>query len=444
MTDEEHDETTAVAPAPGSEIELTLSGIGHGGVAVGRHDGFVHFVPGGAPGERVRVVARDVRRSFARSELVEILHPAAERIAPRCAFYDSCGGCHWQHVDAPTQRAGREQVLHDLLERVAKVRSPAIDPIVTGDAWAYRHRVTLHAHTDGTGAVAVGYVSEDGRALTEIDGCPIAHPRVDATIGALADAAERASDVNGDVEIRTGHPARTVHVYLQPGTESLATPLLQVLDEREERGTFVFWNEGRTRRSAPSATPPPIVLETPWASWRLPSRAFYQVNPPLAVRLAEHVAEWAALTPRDRAVDLFAGVGFLAAAFAGEAARVWCLEGSEAAVRAGEAAIRRAGIGNVRFVPGPVERLLPTMNFKGSLALAVVDPPRSGLPLPVVASLDKFAPERIIYVSCEPGTLARDIARLRAGGYRHVRSVPFDFFPQTYHFESVTLLDRAR
>ena len=161
-------------------------------------------------------------------------------------------------------------------------------------------------------------------------------------------------------------------------------------------------------------------------------------------RAAEKTAEAFAIDRcADLALDLYGGMGFFASAFARDARRVWVLEGHFSAVRAGEAAMRRAGIDNVRFVPGPVEFRLPTMGVKGQLTVAVLDPPRDGITKPIIKALVRFAPRRIIYISCEPSTLARDLKWLTASGYRHVTTIPYDFFPQTYHVESVTLLERS-
>jgi len=296
---------------------------------------------------------------------------------------------------------------------------------------------------EGEPGSIIGYVAVTGEHIVSISHCPIAHPRFQPILEALQEAGEDATHIEGEIELRTGYPAVHTQVLLGPGTESLATPLLQRLQARDlDAEVSIQWMEDRKPRSTAGDRGNPIRLRTEWATWTLPPRVFYQVYPEIAIDLARELREWASLTARDRAVDLFGGIGFLAAAFAGQAMRVWVLEGHLGSVRAGERAIQREGIGNVRFVPGPVERLLPTMNFKGTLSLAVLDPPREGAPRPVIEHLLRVMPSRIIYVSCDAGTLARDVKRLIDGGYRHVRSAPYDFFPQTYHFESLTLLEK--
>jgi len=279
--------------------------------------------------------------------------------------------------------------------------------------------------------------------IVPISACPIAHPGFTPVIEGLRSVCGEVGTATGRIELRTGHPAGDVHVFFSAGTELLVSPLLRRLQSTGADHIVLFWTEGSVRKCAPRARPSPLTFETKWATWHLPPRAFYQVHPTLAIRLAEQVRDWAALGPGDLAVDLYAGIGFLAAAFVGEAKSVWCLEGHFGSVRAGEAAIRRAGIQNVKFVPGPVEARFPTMYFPDRLALAVLDPPRDGASDKVIKALVRYGPPRIIYVSCDPATLARDVKRLAAAGYRHVRSTPYDFFPQTYHFESVTLLERG-
>jgi len=437
------DDRAAARPEVGDELELDLHDLAHGGEAVGRHDHFVVFVPFGAPGDRVRVRVVDVRRSFARATILEVLSPSPDRVEPRCPYVGTCGGCQLQHLSADAQVAARPRVLRDLLTRIGRIHEPVVEPCERGEAFHTRHRITLHARTPLDGGPSVlGYVSVDGEDLVPVASCAIAHERFQPVLEALQAAMPEVGEVAGEVDLRIGYPAETVQVVLGPGTENLAARLVMELGSRHlEDDVDVLWTEDGQPRSGPRERARALTLRAPWASWTLPPRVFYQVYVPLALRMAELVREWARLGSRERAVDLFGGVGFLATAFAGEATRVWVLEGHVGAVRAGERAVQRAGIGNVRFVPGPVESLLPTMNFKGTLALAVLDPPREGVPPKVLDTLLEVRPPRILYVSCEASTLARDLRRLVEGGYRHVRSRPFELFPQTAHFESVTLLE---
>jgi 23S rRNA (uracil1939-C5)-methyltransferase len=442
-------ETERQRPTAGDVVELRLESLGHGGEAVGRSGGFVYFVERGAPGDRVRVVTTEVKPSFARASIQEILAPSPHRVDPKCPHFGTCGGCHLQHLSGEAQLESRVRVLRDALERIARIPDPEVAGTVSGsERFGYRHRITLHAETGGDGDVTIGFVDRTGSRVASVASCDIAHPRFAPLITALQEvirepgASGRAVNVAGRIEIRTGYPAREAHVFLSPGTESLASPLLrrlQSLGHAEE--VSLFWQEGPVRKCAPHAKPPPLRLETAWATWHLPPGAFYQVNPEVAIQMAETVRKWAALTPDALAVDLYAGIGFIAATFAADAKRIWCLEGNFSAVRAGEAAMRRSGYENVRFVPGAVEARFPTMRYPDRLRLVVLDPPREGVALPVIQTLLRVRPQRIIYVSCEPSTLARDLKRLLPGGYRHVRSTPFDLFPQTYHVESVTLLE---
>lgn len=444
-TPDETDTQAPTRPAIGDHVELTLESLGHGGEAVARHEGLVYFVAFGAPGDRVDTVVTEVRRSFARARIRRILDPSKLRHDPPCAYFGACGGCHLQHMTYDAQVDTRAHVVRDALERLAGLRSPHVDACVPSPSpLGYRHRVTLHARAAANGEVSVGFVGVGGTGIVRVGSCHIAHPSFAPVIDALPAAAREAPGVAGRIDLRTGYPSRGVHVHLGRGAEELASPLLRRLQTSgAERNVTIFWREGNVTKCAPRANPAPIRIETPWATWALPHHAFYQANPALAVELARKVAELAALSSSDVALDLYAGVGFLAAPLATNVQRVWCLESGFAAVRAGQAAMRRAGLDTVRFVPGPVEYRLPTMNIKGSLAAVILDPPREGLAKKVLHTLIKLAPLRIVYVSCEPATLARDVKWLVAGGFRHVRSIPYDLFPQTYHIESVTLLEKA-
>jgi 23S rRNA (uracil1939-C5)-methyltransferase len=436
--------TEKIRPVVGEAVELTLDRLGHGGEAVGRADGFVHFVRYGAPGDRVRATPLEVKKSFARSRLDEVIEPSPERVDPTCEYYGECGGCHLQHLSDAGQLAARVQDLRDALQRIAGITEPVVEPCVSLDRrWGYRHRVVLHAVTSGED-VGIGYVDVDGTGLVPIDSCPIALEGFAPVIRALDEASLEARGIDGHIDIRTGYPSHDVHVHLREGTEGLVSPLLRRLQAAgvEDRVT-IFWNEENSWRSAPRAKPAPLTMVTPWATWRVPPNAFYQVNPELAIRVAETVREWISIEPEGCALDLYAGMGFFAAAIADKVDRLWAVERHRGSIRAGERAFKAAKIENVRFVPGAVESTLPTMTIKGRLDAVVLDPPREGIQPTVADAVTALAPNQILYISCEPTTLARDIKRMIEAGYRHVKTRPFDFFPQTYHVESLTLLERS-
>lgn len=438
--------TTDPRPEPGQVVTLTIGPLGHGGDAVSRRDGFVYFVPFAAPGDTVRAKVTDVRRSFARVEILDIVTESPDRVPPRCPYYGTCGGCHLQHVSDAVQIESRARVLADTLKRIGHVADPKVEPLESGeDRWGYRARITLHAVTTPEGP-RIGYVTEAGTEVVAIESCDIAHPAFGVVLRAASRALgelEPGVPFQGRIDLRTGYPSEEVHVHLGPGTETLTSPLLRQLQTANAADRVaLFWHEGSIQKTAPHAKPNPLRFDTPWARWRIPPGAFYQVNPPLAIRAAEQVRRLLEPKPEDLGLDLYGGMGFFAAAVGDAVKRIWVLESNRAATRAGEATMTHRGLEAVRFVPGPVERLLPTMNVKGQLAFAILDPPREGVPVSVVEDLVQFEPKRIVYVSCEPSTLARDVKRFGERGYTHVTSTPYDFFPQTYHIESVTLLER--
>jgi 23S rRNA (uracil1939-C5)-methyltransferase len=437
--------TSPIPPLPppetNAEIELRVERMAHEGVGVARCNGFVHFVEGGAPGDFVRARVKEVRKSFARSAIVEILAPSPDRVTPRCPFVGTCGGCHLQHLSTAAQVRTRETVLEETLVRLGRITEPVVDPTVTQDAWGTRHRVTLHLSRG-----RIGFVDTSQTEIVPIDACVIAHECFAPIIRALADLSRRGVSPEipgGDIELRTGHPAGLVHVILGEGTEGLVQPLLNTVQCSSEttRLTIQWFAEGRWQRASTHRAQP-LVLETPWATWRLPPKAFYQVYPPLAIEMAQHVRTLAGLNGDATALDLYSGIGFLAAAIARDAKHVTCLETSRAAVGCGIEAFRSAGLSNVSFQTGDVERALRQLPRAHAPRVVVLDPPRAGASRATLDGILRLGPERILYVSCDPATLARDLRHLIEGGYHHHRSIPFDLFPQTYHFESVTLLAR--
>lgn len=407
------------SPMPrGDLIELELTEIVYGGNAFGRHAGKAVFVPYGLPGERVEARLTDDRKRYAVAELVRVLTPAPARVTPRCPLFGpgQCGGCQWQHMDYPAQLAAKEKIVRDQLARFAGLPDATVYPtIASPDPWAYRTHATMHATDEGR----LGYVATDNRRLVPITHCNILRPELLDLLRSVSP-----EDIAGARRVR-----------LQVGSASddrlrIATDTGDPLDEP----TSPPASDANERDIIPQEANVHYTLFG--RSFQVTGGSFFQVNLPQAAALVELVLRRLALTGSERVLDLYAGVGLFTAFLAAESRQVTAIENSPLAAR--DAQVNLAPFGNVLYIGDTVENALPTVS--GRFDAAVVDPPRSGIGPKALAALLDQRPGRIVYVSCDPSSLARDVKALREAGYHFIDAQPVDMFPQTYHVETVALL----
>jgi len=407
-----------------NEIEIDLIAMLYGGDALGRlADGRAVFVPFGLPGERVRARLTEEKRGFARAELLEVLRPAPERIQARCAHFAACGGCHYQHMDYPAQLRVKEAVVRDQLARIAGLADPPLRPAVGAPSpWNYRN--TVQFHLDGQGRL--GFQAAGGRGVVAVRECH------------LPEAALNEFWPHLDLEPVPGLERISLRLGLDEDIlvalegEKQQAPELSV----EDQVSVVQLSEkGATVLAGDEA----VYLEVLGRTFRVSAGSFFQVNTPMAERMVEHVLDL--LAPgRDQVVlDLYSGVGLFSAFLAPRAGEVIAVELSPSACA--DFAANLDEFENVSLYEGPAEQVLPAL--ERTVDLVLVDPPRAGLERGALDALVQLAPRAIVYVSCDPATLARDLKRLLAAGYTLEQVTPFDLFPQTYHIETVSLLQRV-
>lgn len=434
-------------------IELVITGLTAQGEGVGRHQGLAVFVAGGLPGEIVQARLTQVKKKYARAELVEISQKSPARALPVCPHYADCGGCALQHLTYEEQLIWKRGWLADALSRIGCLDVDVLPTLAAQQPFYYRNRVQLHAFQENN-QLQLGFFARGGKKGAVFTSCRLIHPllnelaqrqnaelpRLGADLGGLRHAALRC-DSDGD-------KAALVLVGLPP---SLALcELAARLMEGEPRLVSVWANWG-----AP-------VYGIYGGSWqklagadKLPDRfdslkleispaAFTQVNPTQAQLLYQRVAAYAELSGKETLLDIYSGIGIIALYLARQARRVIGVE--EYALAAADAA-RNAelnGLVNCRFEAGRAEAVLPRLAREGLAADAVVlDPPRAGCAPEVVEAVAAMRPRRIVYVSCDPATLARDLRLFKQLDYAARQVQPVDMFPQTGHVEAVTLLTKS-
>ena len=395
----------------------------YGGECIGRlPDGRAVFVPYALPGELARVELVDEKRGFARARLLEVVRPAAERIAPRCAHYGVCGGCHYQHTDYATQLKIKGRVVRDQLERIGGVTNPPVAEVVASPAaWNYRNTVQFHITPNGK----IGYQGWGTHRVVPISECHLPEDtlnqiwpqldleplpgieRIDLRLGAEDEAllALESSDLAAP-EFSVDFPLSAVH--LSPAGKLILAGddyLLMKINER------VF---------------------------KVSAESFFQVNTTQAEAMVNHVLNVLELDKNNTALDMYCGVGLFSAFLASRVKRCIGVELSESACD--DYAVNLDEFDNVELYVGAAEEILPGLNIRPDIVVA--DPPRAGMERAALDALIHLQPQTIVYISCDPATLARDVKRLVTGGYNLKQVTPFDLFPQTYHVECIALMSK--
>jgi len=401
-----------------------VSAMAHGGDALARHEGKVIFMPYVLPGEDVLVEVTEEKARYSRGRPVEIITPSADRIEPRCPHFGTCGGCQWQHIAYERQLSLREEVLRSQLQRIAHLKEAPVQPTLAAEgAWHYRNHVQLHLDEEGR----LGFIAADGPAVVPLDECHVMHPllwdvfsALDVDFPELERVSLRAGISTGDrllVLELTGKEPPVVEVDLPISCVLLlidGTPVTYMGD------SYVTENIGGR-------------------SLRISAGSFFQVHTSQAEQLLAIVNRYANPQTDDVVLDLYCGVGTFALHLSANAAQVIGIDSSEAAID--DARFNSRDVANVRFELGSAEDLLPSI--EQSIDLVILDPPRQGLSKEALSALMALDPPKVVYVSCDPATLARDVAKMLQLGYELLEVQPVDMFPQTYHVEAVALLERT-
>jgi 23S rRNA (uracil1939-C5)-methyltransferase len=440
-----------VQPAP-SGGTITIERLAHGGYGVGYLDGLTVFVPRTAPGDVVDVQLTEYRRRYAFGAALVLRQGGPWRVAPPCPLYDRCGGCHLQHLQYAHQLAHKTAQVREALERIGKLPEVPVAPTLESpQPFAYRNKVLYHYDQ---ASAALGLVGRQETQILDVPQCLINDPRADAVMARLRAllAAQPAlrrliHQVQVQVGQRTGEVLVTVIVHaalsaavqqqLWDSLHDVATGLCCHVKAHQTPAVF----DGTTTSIAGAQ----FIHERvgPWR-FRIEPQAFFQVNTVQMERLYTLVQEAAALQGHEVVLDLYSGGGTIALTLAPHCAVVHAVEVSRPATLLAMQQAGALGIANCRFRTGKVERIVQRYLAEGIRAdVAVLDPPRAGCRPEALQALALMRVPRLVYVSCSPPTLARDLRCLHDLGYRTLGVQPVDMFPQTYHIECVAHLSRA-
>jgi 23S rRNA (uracil1939-C5)-methyltransferase len=412
----------------------------NGGAGLARYEGRVVFIPHTAVGDVVRCRVTKVKKNFLEAEILDIINPAPQRRQPECPVAGDCGGCQWQHLPYPEQLVWKESLFRESLVRQCGVAADKILSILpAADQWSYRSRVQIKSSNTATGFVT-GFYRPKSHSVVPVEQCPVIAAELNSLLGRLQRLLNHSSYADSisqlDLSVDDRRDCSVVVHYSGQQVSSLADLLL-----KEQLGANLFIRAGAEKQliniQAKGALR--LTVDHPPLELAYGTGSFSQINLEQNRVLVDTVVSLAELTGAECVLDLYCGMGNFSLPLSRRARHVVGVEESVTSIVTARENSRLNGIDNVEFFNRSAEGALATFSPQSPIDLLLLDPPRSGA-LAIMDELLKFPVKRVIYVSCDPQTLARDLKILVTGGYDLISSQPLDMFPQTHHCESITLL----
>ena len=421
---------------------------------VAKLNGKTIFVNNALPQEIAQIRITQDKAHFAEAQVEQIVQPSPYRRAPACPHYGDCGGCAMQHVEFTAQVAMKQRVFEEQLQRIGKVQPESLLPPVYGTPWHYRSRTRLAVHTSANGKIILGYQAKRSHKIVPINQCLLLPEHVSGCLNIIRDALQDMVNAQPkvgirSVEISVGEGVTAVNIIShkrQP--ENVLRALAGCLNRRGGKQIWQVWQQiGSAKPQAVSPQDaPPLVFRLPEFGLTMPFQLgdFTQINLPLNEIMVARAVRYLDPQPHERIADLFCGLGNFTLPLAKRAAEVVGIEGSAALTQRAIANARANGLPNAQFATADLFAATPeTLAALGRFDKMLLDPPRAGAFAVVQALHAPYLPRRIVYISCNPATLARDAAVLVGKGYRFTTAGMMNLFPQTSHVEAIGVFERA-
>ncbi|WP_035298560.1 23S rRNA (uracil(1939)-C(5))-methyltransferase RlmD [Brevibacillus thermoruber] len=443
----------------GQQMTLTIKSLGINGEGIGYYKRKIVFVEKALPGEVVHAEVTDVKETYAVARLVRVVERSPARVEPPCPVYEECGGCSLQHMDYQAQLASKRELVIESLRKYARLENPPVaETIGMENPWGYRNKAQFQVGRQN-GRLVAGLYQTGSHRLVDLESCRVQHEATNEIVRTARQVMEELGIPAYDERKRTG-VIRTIvaraafatgetQLTLVTATEEIPRVKELILELRtrlpglvsivqnvnRKKTSLVFGDTTRQLWGRPS-----IAEQLGELSFDLSARAFFQLNPEQTRKLYEEVKKAAGLTGSELVLDLYCGTGTIALWLAPYAREVRGIELIPEAVEDARRNAEKNGAANATFHVGRAEVLMPKWAKQGVKPdVVVVDPPRTGLDDALIRSLLEVQPQRIVYVSCNPSTLGKDVAKLLAR-YELVSAQPLDMFPHTSHVECVALL----
>lgn len=447
----------------GDNIEIQINGLGSSGEGVGKYEGFTVFVKGALPEETVQVKITLVKKSYAVGLLERIITASAERVEPRCPIYAECGGCQLQHLSYKGQLACKRQQVQDALTRIGHLDIEALPVLGTSAPWNYRNKMQFPAALNAEGELQIGCYAAATHNVINTEGCLISKEANNAILTTVRKWMKHFNISAYDEKTGKG---MVRHVMGRVGVHSGAVMAVIITSgyDLPHRATLVNWlkqyvpglvsvvqniNKKQTNVVMGSKT---RIL---WGSdsikdslgslqFNISAQAFFQVNSEQAEKLYNKALEFAALNGNETVVDVYCGTGTISLYLARHAKKVYGIEIVAPAIENAKKNAEENKCSNAEFILGDAAIELPKLLTGGvNPDVVLVDPPRAGCEEKVLAAISGVAPQKIVYVSCNPASLARDLRYLEDHGYKTLTVQPVDMFPMCAHVECVVLMSKV-
>ena len=378
-------------------VVIKIESVAFGGEGVGRVDNFVVFVPFAAPEDELEIEIVQLKKKFARGKILQIVKPSPMRVSPLCRYYENCGGCCYQHLNYEYQLEIKKKQVEEVFRKIGKIATPPVVKIIAAsNIYNYRGKAEFHSSMTSNGC-KIGFLDVSGREIVDIERCEIMEETINDKLHILRQNKQQLRNNDARLAIWSGLSA-------------------------DKTGTVTRMVGGET--------------------FLVPRGGFFQANLYLTDQLVDEVCRLALSKEINTLIDAYCGSGLFSIFLASYAKGVVGIEISEKSVKYAQINAENADVKNVRFVQGKVENILPGefLSSKKEINLIVLDPPRSGCSESVWKAIADLKPQKVIYISCNPATQARDVKYLNERGYALLSLVPVDMFPQTEHIEVIGLL----
>lgn len=419
-------------------MHCLVESITHNGEGVARIEGKAVFIPGAIPGETVDIEMLDNRKSFTRARLIQVLEPSPDRLEPPCQHYCACGGCSYQHVSYSRQLQLKGQVVQDAIERIGGIAVKAEPVLGMEDPWHYRNKVEWHIGTIAGGRLSMGYFRPGSREIVTVGTCLLISPEMEDISRYLQEDLSNLRVPEGcRITVRQSSCNQDIMLIFS-GTGAREIDYARLLNHQEVASIYSLDN-GKPQLHYGDSVLRERIRDI---DFEISPLAFFQVNPVQTGVLMDKIMEYGFLQPGDRLLDAYCGAGSIALNAAKTVQRAVGVENNRHAIKDAKRNAYANGITNCRFIQGSCEEIVPRLDEH--FEVVVLDPPRAGCRRELIDAVIKIEPKRIVYVSCNPATLARDLAIITKSDYQVNIVQPIDMFPQTSQVEVVTLLTRSR
>ncbi|WP_077318184.1 23S rRNA (uracil(1939)-C(5))-methyltransferase RlmD [Virgibacillus proomii] len=453
-----------VVPVKKNEtVTLTFEDLTHEGNGIAKIDGYPLFVPNALPGEKALVKVVKVNKNFGYGKLLQIEKQSSERVEPPCNVYYKCGGCQLQHMSYDMQLEMKRNQVKNVMRKIAHLDDVSVLPTLgMRDPWRYRNKVQIPVGEKKGELITGFYQKRSHRIIEDMNTCVIQDEVNDRMVEAVRRIAERLgiqaynekkhSGVLRHIMVRTGRETNDTMIVIVTRTEKLSQQdkLIKELTETYPHVKSVVHNVNKERTNVILGKETKVIWGDAYIydtigdiRFAISAKSFYQVNPQQTKVLYEKALEYANIGANDVVIDAYCGIGTISLFLARQAKKVYGIEVVPEAIHDAKINAKLNGITNVEFIVGKAEKVMPRWKAQGLQPdVIVVDPPRKGCEIDFLQAMIEMEPNRIVYVSCNPSTLARDLKILDEGGYETKEIQPVDMFPQTNHVECVSLLQR--